>query len=77
MFAVLPQGNKDDYKNKEQYSTAVALLVIVVILCPLMLFVKPCVAGCTSHDDEENDEIEFTNINRGDGMQEPMMGAEY
>lgn len=42
-----------------------------------MLFIKPCVAGCTNHDDEENDEIEFTNINRGDGMQEPMMGAEY
>jgi hypothetical protein len=54
-----------------------ALLIIVIILCPLMLFVKPCVAGCTSHDDEENDEIEFTNINRGDGMQEPMMGADY
>jgi hypothetical protein len=81
MFAVLPPSdptldNSDD-KNSQQYGTAVALLVIVVILCPLMLFVKPCVAGCTNHDDEENDEIEFTNINRGDGMQEPMMGAEY
>jgi hypothetical protein len=63
--------------NDTQYGIAVALLVIVGILCPLMLFVKPCVAGCTNHDDEDNEEIEFTNINRGDGMQEPMMGADY
>lgn len=48
-------------------SIGLALLVIVVILIPVMLFVKPCCfRGDPGHDDE-HDEIEFTNINNQDG----------
>ena len=43
-----------------------------------MLCTMPIIKGCcASHQDEDDEEIEFTNINRGDGMQEPMMGMEY
>jgi hypothetical protein len=51
------------------------LLIIVVILCPLMLCVKPCVAGCT-YKEHEDEEIEFVNINRGDGEEDAMMGVD-
>lgn len=63
--------------NETQFGVGKVLLILVGLLCPLMLCVKPCIAGCTAHDDEDKEEIEFTNINRGDGMQEPMMGGAY
>jgi len=63
--------------NETQYGIATSLLIIVVILCPLMLFIKPCMAGFADHGEEDDAEIEFTNINRGEGIQEPMIGAEY
>jgi len=51
------------------YGLATTFLIIVVLLIPGMLLTKPIVAGyCTKHDDSDKDEIEFTNINRGDGL---------
>jgi vacuolar-type H+-ATPase subunit I/STV1 len=61
--------------NADQYGIAITLLIIVLILCPMMLFIKPCMAGFADHGEEDKEEIEFTNINRGEGMQEPMIGA--
>jgi V-type H+-transporting ATPase subunit a len=49
-----------------------ALLIIVVLLVPVMLCTKPIIAGCTTHDAEDDEEIEFTNINRGDDLQQPL-----
>jgi hypothetical protein len=46
---------------KTQMSIGFAFLVIVVILIPIMLFVKPCCfRGDPGH--EEENEIEFANI---------------
>lgn len=56
--------NGHEHDQGPQYQTALTLLAIVVILVPLMLCVKPCIALCSKHE-EEDDEIEFTNINRG------------
>lgn len=42
------------------------LLIVVIVLIPIMLFVKPCCfRGDGGHDDEngENNQIEFANIN--------------
>ena len=50
-----------------------ALLVIVLILVPIMLCTKPIMYACIHHEsDEDKDEIEFTNINRGDDMSQPL-----
>jgi V-type H+-transporting ATPase subunit a len=50
-----------------------AFLVIVIILVPVMLCTKPIMYGCLHNDaDDEQDEIEFTNINRGDDMSQPL-----
>lgn len=39
------------------------LFVVAVVMIPIMLFVKPCCfRGDAAHEDEQ-DEIEFTNIN--------------
>ena len=48
-----------------QMTTGFALLVIVFLLIPVMLFVKPCCfRGDDGHDDDhENNQIEFANIN--------------
>lgn len=44
------------------------LFIIAVICIPIMLFVKPCCFRGDPPHDEEQDEIEFTNINnRGPG----------
>lgn len=45
-----------------------ALLIIVIILIPIMLFVKPCCFRGDHGDDhgEENNQIEFANINNID-----------
>jgi len=44
-----------------ELSIGFALLVVVIILIPIMLFVKPC---CFRGDDHhEPEEIEFANIN--------------
>jgi hypothetical protein len=62
--------------NAAQYGVATALLLIAVILIPGMLFTKPIIAGFfTKHDDADRREIEFTNINRGDGLSEPMIAG--
>lgn len=59
--------------NDTQYGIGVALVIIVVILVPVMLCTKPIIAGCSQdHSDEDQDEIEFTNINRGDDMSQPL-----
>ena len=59
--------------NDVQYGLGVALLVIVVILIPIMLCAKPIMFACLHNDaDDEQDEIEFTNINRGDDMSQPL-----
>lgn len=59
--------------NNTMYNTAKAFLLIVVLLIPGMLLTKPLVAGyCSNHDDADKDEIEFTNINRGDELQQPL-----
>uniref|UniRef100_A0A7S3FSH2 V-type proton ATPase subunit a n=1 Tax=Strombidium rassoulzadegani TaxID=1082188 RepID=A0A7S3FSH2_9SPIT len=50
----------------QQYGIAVALLVIVVIFIPIMLLTKPCLRGSSGGDDDEHDEIEFTDINRAE-----------
>lgn len=50
-----------------QSNIGLALLVIVVILIPVMLFVKPCCFRGDPGHDEDHDEIEFTNINNNDG----------
>lgn len=50
----------------QQYDIAVALLVIVIILIPVMLFVKPCVQGGSGGHDGDKDQIEFTDLNRTD-----------
>jgi len=46
------------------------LLIIVFLLIPVMLFVKPCCfRGDGGHDDnEENNQIEFANINNVDNQ---------
>lgn len=72
------QWNKTGYENlepvigktnDEQYGIGMALLFIVVILVPVMLCTKPIMYACLHNDaDDEQDEIEFTNINRGDDM---------
>ena len=70
-------GSYDDtfntiiFKNNDtMYNTAKAFLLIVVLLIPGMLLTKPLIAGyCSNHDDADKDEIEFTNINRGDELQ--------
>jgi V-type H+-transporting ATPase subunit a len=47
--------------------------VIVVILIPIMLCTKPIMFAFFHHEsDAEKDEIEFTNINRGDDMSQPL-----
>lgn len=51
------------------------LLLIVIVLIPLMLCVKPIVAGCTNKEPSE-EEIEFVNIDRQDGENEAMMGVD-
>ena len=60
--------------NDQQYAIGLSLLAVVVILIPVMLCTKPIIAGCfTDHDDSDRDEIEFTNINRGDNdMSQPL-----
>jgi hypothetical protein len=59
--------------NDQQYAIGLSLLLIVVILIPVMLCTKPIMHACLHSDsDEENDEIEFTNINRGDDMSQPL-----
>ena len=59
--------------NDEQYGVGVALLIIVVILIPVMLCTKPIMHACLTGDaDEEQDEIEFTNINRENDMSQPL-----
>ena len=45
--------------ERQQYSIAVGLLVIVVIFIPIMLLVKPCVVLSRKPQDGENNEIEF------------------
>ena len=53
--------------NEQQYGVGMALLLIVLVLVPIMLCTKPIIAGCSTHDDhDDDDEIEFTNINRDD-----------
>jgi len=42
------------------------LLLLVVVLIPFMLCVKPIVAGCT-HKEHSDEEIEFVNIDRQEG----------
>jgi len=43
------------------------LLIVAVIFIPIMLLAKPCCfRGDPGHDDEQ-DEIEFTNINNRNG----------
>lgn len=60
--------------NKDMYSIGLALLAIVIVVIPIMLCTKPIYFGCCGPDhDEDRDEIEFTNINRGDNdMQQPL-----
>jgi hypothetical protein len=59
--------------NSTQYAIGMALLLIVVVLIPIMMCTKPIVHGCfQDHAEEERDMIEFTNINRGDDMQQPL-----
>jgi hypothetical protein len=59
--------------NDQQYAIGLSLLLIVVILIPVMLCTKPIMHACLhSESDEDRDEIEFTNINRGDDMSQPL-----
>lgn len=49
-----------------QFKIGFVLLILVVIMVPIMLCVKPCFfRGGSSADDDDN-EIEFTNIQRAD-----------
>ena len=68
---MLPVVGKD---NDQMYAIGLALLAIVVVVIPVMLCFKPIYYGCFGPDhDDDNDEIEFTNINRGDNdMQQPL-----
>jgi hypothetical protein len=59
--------------NDVQYGIGMAFLIIVVILVPIMLCTKPIMYACLNGDaDDDQDEIEFTNINRGDDMSQPL-----
>jgi len=59
--------------NDDMYAVGLALLLVVVLLIPVMLCTKPILYGCfNQYDDAEDDEIEFTNINRGDDMSQPL-----
>jgi len=68
---MIPVIGKD---NDQMYAIGLALLLIVVVVIPVMLCFKPIYYGCFGPDQEDdNDEIEFTNINRGDNdMQQPL-----
>lgn len=52
----------------QELSIGFALLIIVIILIPIMLFVKPCCfrGEGGDHHDDENNQIEFANINNID-----------
>lgn len=58
--------------NDTQYGIGLAFLAIVILVIPIMLCTKPILYACTHGDDDNNDEIEFTNINRGDDMSQPL-----
>jgi V-type H+-transporting ATPase subunit a len=59
--------------NDQQYAIGLSFLLIVVILIPVMLCTKPILHACLHNDsDDDRDEIEFTNINRGDDMSQPL-----
>jgi hypothetical protein len=49
------------------------LLIVAVIFIPIMLLVKPCCFRGDPGHDEEQDEIEFTNINNRGGDAEQNM----
>lgn len=50
--------------QETQYGIALALLAIVMVMIPIMLFVIPCCFRGEGDHDEDHPEIEFTNINR-------------
>lgn len=50
---------------KTEFNVGFALLILVIICIPIMLFVKPCCFRKAPAPEDEN-EIEITNINRGD-----------
>jgi hypothetical protein len=53
----------------QEYTIGVSLLVLVVLLIPIMLCVKPCVEGRKGHG-EDHDEIEFSDLNGADGQRQ-------
>jgi len=65
-----PKMNSFIGKDLEsQMTIGLVLLIIVVILIPVMLFVKPCCfRGDAGHDDEEHNQIEFANIQNADNQ---------
>ena len=58
-----------------QFAIARVLLACVMIACPLMLFAIPCCFRHGGHQVDEENELEFANINNGDDMSQPMMGG--
>jgi len=57
--------------QEEQYSIALSLLIIAVVLIPVMLLVKPCFfSRAAENADAESEEIELANAS------ESMRGSE-
>jgi hypothetical protein len=50
--------------KETQYAIALSLLGVVMFMIPVMLFVIPCCFRGEEGHDEDQPEIEFTNINR-------------
>jgi vacuolar-type H+-ATPase subunit I/STV1 len=61
--------------NEEMYQIAIALIIVVAILVPVMLCVKPCCfRGAGSEDDDEAGVIEFSDLNKNDDANQNLLG---
>lgn len=52
-----------------EFTVGFILLIIVVCLIPIYLCVKPCCFRGPAPPEDENEEIEFTNISKSENME--------
>jgi len=58
------------------YQIAIALIIVVGILVPVMLCVKPCCfRGAGADDDDEAGVIEFSDLNKNDDANQNLLGT--